>query len=290
MFLSFMSELLAIKNDATGPPEPVFQQLDQVEWEAGAEGRDAERQALDYWREQMTAIQALPRPAVLDGGTIRSVLAPAEPFLNTADAVARTSRISSSGVILTAFLEAAAQTLQLDELGCYLYSSNRSGLDRQGSITRLKNLTVLAYSSGGTDFRSAAREVFQNSLTAYRHAQSPGALFLPRLDLATENIPFVHFNDVRSIVAMDEPEEAVDQPEPGAEIAPDKPVLTETSPGYTAGATLNLGVGAIQGASRKPILRIETNLLRMDGISLLLERMSRILGAAALVPSAGPEA
>ncbi len=289
---SFVSELSAIRGDATGQPEPVFQQLDQVEWEADAEGRRAERQALDYWREQLAAIQKLTRPAILDGGTMRSFMMPAESFLNAADDVARTSGTSSSGVILAAFLQAAAQALNLDGLGCYLNSSNRTGLERQGSITRLKNLAVFAYSPGSTDFRSAARAVFRDSLRAYRHAQSPGVLFLSRLGVAPENEPFVHFNDVRSIVPMDAPKGPVQEAEPRAAAEPDQPVMTETAPRYTddTAVTLNLGVGAIMGASRKPILKVETNLLRMDDIAQLLERMNRLLAAAVLVPSNGPDA
>ncbi|MEV1117142.1 condensation domain-containing protein [Actinosynnema sp. NPDC049800] len=287
---SFISELRAVKSGASARPEPVFQQLDQVEWEAGVEGRRAEHQALNYWREKMAMVQALPRPPVLDGGTVRSVIVSAEPVLRAADDIARMFGASSSGVILTAFLRAAAQTLRLDTIGCYLHSSNRSDPARQGSITRLKNLTVLVWSPGSTDPRSAVREVFRNSLEAYRHAQSPGALFLPRLDLASENTPFIHFNDVRSIVPMDGLKGAVHQMGPRAAVDAAKPVMKETAPGYAAGPTLNLGVGAIQGASREPILRVETNLLRTEGISLLLERMNSFLARAVLVPSAGSQA
>ncbi|MFI7644231.1 condensation domain-containing protein [Nonomuraea sp. NPDC049400] len=278
---SFVSELSAIKNGANGRPERVFQQLDQVEWEASAHGLRADRQAMDYWREQMTAIQALPWPAILDSGTVRSFTVPAESVLIAADEVARTSGTSSSGVILTAFLQAAAQTLCLDGLGCYLHCSNRTGLGREASVTRLKNVTVYAYSPGSSDFRSAVREVFRDSLKAYRNAQSPGELFLSRLGLNPEEAPFIQFNDVRSVVAMDGLTGRVQQAEPRAEVDSDKPVMTETWSEITHHpAVLNLGVGAVMGASRKPILRFQTNLLRMDGISLLVERMNRVLAAA----------
>ncbi|KII00198.1 hypothetical protein LP52_02435 [Streptomonospora alba] len=136
-------------------------------------------------------------------------------------------------------------------------------------------------------FRYAVREVFRNSLHAYRHAQSLGALFLSRIDSAPNNTPFVHSNDVRSIVPMDEPKRA-DRPVVPA--AADKPVMTETVPGYATGATLNLGVGAMQGSSRHPILRVETDLLPVEGVSLLLERMNRILAGALPAPSTGSKA
>jgi hypothetical protein len=237
----------------------------------------------------MTAIQTLPRPAILDDGTIRSVMAPADSILAAADDVARTLGTSSSGVILTAFLEAAAHGLGLDGLGCYLHCSNRSDVDRQRSITRLKNLTVFTYSSSGSGFGSAVRAVFRDSLRAFRHAQSPGELLLPRLGMTLDNAPFVHFNDVRSVIAADdEPTSPVPAAESGAATSPDKPVLTGTSPGniYPSSAVLSLSVGAFVGASRRPFLSLETNLLRMDGISLLVERMNRVLAAAATVPPA----
>jgi hypothetical protein len=308
---SFISELSAIKagkrpavffvhghvvtarHDDKVLPGAAFQQLDQVEWEAGAEGSRAERQALDYLREQMTAIQALPRPAVIDNGTVHSAVVPAESVLTAANEVARVSGTSSSAVLLTAFLQAAAQILHLEGLGCYLHCSNRTDVKRQGSVTRLKNLTVYAYSPSSSDFTSAVRQVFRGSLKAYRHAQSPGELFFPRLGVALEDGPFIHFNDVRSVVAMDELPVPEQLAEPQAGVADtDEPAITETSREtarkikYAPTPVLSLAVGGFMGVSKRPLLTIETNLMRSEGISLLLERMNCILVAAA-VPSAG---
>jgi hypothetical protein len=56
---------------------------------------------------------------------------------------------------------------------------------------------------------------------------------------------------------------------------PDSPAERTNVP-----ATLNLGVGPIMGASATPVLTFETNLLRVDGISQLVERMHHILAAA----------
>lgn len=291
---SFLAELSAIRNGTNARLEPVFQQLDQAGWEASADGLRAERQASGYWREQMAAIQALPRPAILDGGTIRCVVVPAESILTAAGEVARMSATSSSAAILTAFLQAAAQILGLEGLGCYLHCSNRSDPERRGSITRLKNVAVFAYSPGCPDFRSAVREVFRDSLNAYRHAQSPGGLFLRRLGTSPGNAPFIEFNDVRSVVVMEGPAEPVQQADPGAEADPGQTVTAEIpsldshNDSHNPAAVLTLGVGPIVGVgplehSAKPFLRVETNILSADGISLLLTRMHRILTAADMV-------
>lgn len=277
---AFRSELSAITRGAVQKPERPFQQLDQVEWETSADGLRAEHEAMKYWQEQMAVINDLPRPSFAVSGPVRTITMPVGSLLSSAEEVSRTSRASSSGVILTAFLQATAQTFGLDAFGCFLHCSNRNGVARQESITRLKNMTMYAYSRGSSDFRSAAREVFRGSLKAYRHAQSPGELFLPRLGVEPERAPFVHFNDVRSVVARDGWTGPSPQAEPGA-ADPDQPAMTETPAESTnVPATLNLGVGPIMGASPKPVLTFETNLLRMDGISLLVERMHHILAAA----------
>lgn len=278
---SFRSELSAITRGAAEGRGRPFQQLDQVDWEISEAGLRAERQALDYWQEQMAVINALPRPSFAVSGPVRTITAPVGSLLDAADEVARTSGTSSSGVLLTAFLLATAQLFEVDAFGCYLHCSNRSDLARQESITRLKNMTMYTYSRGPSDFRSAVREVFRGSLTAYRHAQSPGELFLPRLGVDPEHAPFVHFNDVRSVVARDGWTGPAQPPDPGAVADPDQPAITETPAERTnVPATLNLGVGPIMGASPKPVLTFETNLLRLDGISLLVERMDHILAAA----------
>ncbi|WP_086666550.1 hypothetical protein [Lentzea kentuckyensis] len=278
---SFRSELAAITRDTSAEPGRPFQQLDQVGWETSAAGLRAERQALDYWQEQMAVINALPRPSFAVSGPVRTITAPVGSLLDSADDVARTSGTSSSGVLLTAFLLATAQHFDVDAFGCYLHCSNRSDLARQESITRLKNMTMYTYSRGPSDFRSAVREVFRGSLSAYRHAQSPGELFLPRLGVDPEHAPFVHFNDVRSVVARDGWTGPAQRTEPGAAADPDEPAITETPAERTnVPATLNLGVGPIMGASAKPVLTFETNLLRADGIARLVERMHHILAAA----------
>ncbi|WP_344470679.1 condensation domain-containing protein [Nonomuraea monospora] len=289
----FAAALGRIRSGATAPPGPVFHQLDQVSWEGSADGRRAERRALEYWREQMPAIAALPRPAVLDGGAMRAVITPAEPVLTAAEQVAPASGTSSSAVILTAFLLATAQVLQLDHLGCYLHCANRSDPGRRDSVTRLKSMTVYGYSGGGPDFRAATREVFRGSLTAYRHAHSPGGLFLDRLGVAAQEAPFVQFNDVRPFVAAPGPAEPAVQGATVGPASPGEPAITEIPPedAHNPVAVLALGVGPFVGAGSlegagSPILRLETNLLRMDGIALLLKRMTRILAAAAASSSA----
>lgn len=289
---AFLSELSEIRSGASARPGSVFQQLDQVEWELSADGLRAEHQALDYWREQLAAIQALPRPAVLDCGIMRSAVVPAESVLAAADELARTSAASSSAVILTAFLQACAQTLCLDGLGCFLHCSNRTDLERRGSITRLRNMAVYTYSPGHPDFRSAVREVFRDSLKAYRNAQSPGGLFLSRLGTAPQDAPFIEFNDVRSVV-VDRPAELTQESDPRAEAEPGGPVAVETQPldSHHSEAVLILSVGPFVGAgplevSGKSVLRLETNVLCLDDILLLMARMDRIVTAAVMVPSA----
>lgn len=272
---SFTAELSAVKKGLPDRPESIFQQLDQVEWETSADGRRAEQRALEYWREQTTAIRAMRHPALVDGGTMHRFVTPADAVLAATDEVAKMSGVTSSGVLLAAFLVATAWTLGLDDLGCYLHCSNRSSLERRNSITRIKTLAIYAYSAGRTGFETAVREVFRGSLRAYRYAQSPGQLFLPRLGISPENAPFVEFNDVRPLVAMDQPT----GPARRAETGSGRPLITEVPPedGHMPSAVLALGVGAIAGVSKRPALTFETNVLTMDDTSLLVEHMRRTL-------------
>jgi hypothetical protein len=282
---SFLAELAAVTGDergATAPTAPAFQQLDQVAWESAADGRRAESLASDHWREQLAVIRTLPRPAMLDNGAVRSVEMPAESILAAAHEVARASGTSSSGVLLTAFLHASAQTLALDGVGCYLQCSNRSDAQRQHSITRLKNLTVFTYSADGSDFRTAVRTVFQDSLKAYRHAQSPGELFLPRMGMTpADDAPFTFYNDVRTIVPMDGPIGSPRQEAAEPQTDPVKLAVPGARLGYSPIPVLSLGVGAIMGSSKKPVLKLEANVLHTDGLLLLLERMNHVLTTAA---------
>jgi len=289
---SLLSELSALRSGASARPEPVFQQLDEVAWENSADGLRAERQALDYWREQMAVIRELPRPAVIDSGIMRSGVVPAASVLTAADEVARTSGASSSAVILTAFLQAAAQTLRMDGLGCFLHCSNRTDLTHRGSITRLRNMGVYAYTPGDPDFRSAVREVFRDSLKAYRNARSPGGLFLSRFGAAPEDGPFIEFNDVRSVV-VDRPADLSQQSDPRTAAEPGEPKTIEVRPldSQHPEGLLMLSVGPFVGGPPEvlgmPVLRLETNVLCMDDISLLLTRMDRILTAAVMGSPAG---
>jgi cytochrome P450 len=282
---ALMSELSAISGGGTAPQDPVFQQLDQAEWEISAEGLRAEHRALEYWREQLAAIRRLPRPTVIDHGTIRSVVVPADSILTAAGDVARTSGISSSAVILTAFLEAVAHTLGLDGFGYYLNCSNRTDQGRRSSITRLKNMTVCVYAPGPADFRSRARQVFRDSLHAYRHAQSPGVMLLPRLGVPANQAPFVQFNDVRSVVTMDRPVATAGPAAPALSVRAEIPSLDSHTDSSNPQPVLILGVGPVLGvgpleSSGKPSLRLETNVLPADDIPLLLRRMDRVLGEA----------
>ncbi|MFI7644235.1 hypothetical protein [Nonomuraea sp. NPDC049400] len=290
----FAAALGAIRSGATAPPGPVSQQLDQVSWESSADGR----QALECWREQMLVIAALPWPAVLDAGAMRAVITPAEPALTAAEEVALASGTSSSAVIFTAFLLATAQVLRLDRLGCYLHCANRSDPGRWDSVTRLKSMTVYSYSAGRPNFRAATREGFRGSFTAYRHSHSSGGLFLDRLGVAAQDAPFVQFDDVRPFVAAPGPSEPSGPSEPAGQAAtaglaaPGEPAITEIPPedAHNPVAVLALDVGLFVGAgplegAGSPILRLE-NLLRMDGIALLLKRMTRILAAATTSSSA----
>lgn len=52
---------------------------------------------------------------------------------------------------------------------------------------------------------------------------------------------------------------------------------------------LIVGVGAVMGGSRKLVLTLETNILRLDDISFLIERMNRVLTAAVMVSTAGSD-
>ena len=272
---SFIAELSAAEEGLPHQPESVFQQLDQVEWEASPDGHRAEQKALEYWREQTTAIRATPHPALVDGGTMHRFVTPAESVLTATDDVAEMIGATSSAVLLTAFLEATASTLGLTDLGCYLHCSNRNSLELRNSITRLKTLTVYAYSAGRLDFRTAVREVFRGSLNAYRYAQSPGQLFLPRLGISPENAPLLMFNDVRTVVAMDQST----GPARRAEAGSGKPVMTEVPPedGHMPNAVLACAVGATAGISKRPTLIFETNVLTMDDTALLIEHMQRTL-------------
>jgi hypothetical protein len=237
-----------IRSGATAPPAPVSQQLDQISSESSADGRRAGRQALEYWREQMLVIAALPRPAVRDGGTVRTVITP----------------------------------------GCHLHCVNKSDPGRRDSVTRLKSMTVYNYSAGRADFRAATHEVFRGSFTAYRNAHSPGGLFLERLGVAAQDAPSVQFDDVRQFVAAPGPTEPAGQAATVELAAPGEPAAAEIPPEdpRNPAAVLALGVGLFVGAgplegAGSPILRLETNVLCMDGIALLLKRVTRILAAAA---------
>jgi hypothetical protein len=281
---SFLSELSAVAGSPDRPgPEPTFQQIDQAEWEASAEGRRAERAALHFWQRQLEIIASLPQPRVLDGGALRTVAVPAQAFLGAAEGIARISAASSSAVVLTAFLQATAHVFGLDRLGVYLHCSNRPDPQRRASVTRLKNLTIFTFSPDVADFRSTLREVFRSSLAAYRHAQSPGELFLFRLAVAPETAPFVHFNDVRSIVASPDG--------PARELDPDEPLVPSIASqnGYHPDPILDLGVGRIVGsASKDPVLKIETNLLHADDVLLLLERMRGVIASQPVQDSRNP--
>ncbi|MDQ7905947.1 hypothetical protein RB614_15650 [Phytohabitans sp. ZYX-F-186] len=291
VILSFAAELAAVASGVAAQPVSVFQQLDQVDWEASADGLRAEREALDYWREQLNVIRALPRPAVVDGGTMRSVLWSAESVVTAADEIARRSATSSSGVVLTAFLLATTKTLGLDAIGCYLHCSNRADLERRASISRLKSMVIYAYSPGGADVQSAMRAGFRGSLTAYRHAQSPGLQFLARLGMSPDEAPFIQFNDKRSVVPVTGPADpALSAGIEATAADPDKPVIIENQPfeSHADEPMLKFSVELLAG-SRASAFVIETNILDRDGIFLLMGRMQDVLAAANTAPAAEAE-